>query len=123
MAAGSIIGALDANTDYAMKMIRKMQTDLLHSFCPRQDATDMYNEHIQTWGTRTVWGQKCRSWYKDNETGRLRAIYCGSSLHYREMLQAIRGEDIDFTYLHVSNFPSLVVAINLEVIPSNSNPN
>lgn len=101
VAQGSIIAALDANTDYAIKLIHKIQNDLLKSFCPRQDATDAYNQHTQTWAKMTVWGQECRTWYKDMDTGRLRAVYAGSSLHYGDLLKNIRGEDMDFEYLHV----------------------
>jgi hypothetical protein len=95
------MAGLDANTDYAIKLIHKMQNELLKSFCPRQDATDAYNQHTQTWAKMTVWGQDCRSWYKDMETGRLRAVYAGSALHYRETMKNIRGEDMEFEYLHV----------------------
>ena len=45
----------------------------------------------------------CR--YKDIVTGRVRAVYPGSSLHYREMLSSVRWEDFDIERSHVSLFP------------------
>lgn len=43
--------------------------------------------------------QDCRSWYKDNDTGRVNAVWPGSSLHYIEAIQQPRYEDYDITYL------------------------
>ncbi|KAF5970676.1 flavin-binding monooxygenase [Fusarium coicis] len=63
VAAGSIMAALDANGEYAIMLMRKLQDELVKSICPSQKATDEFNEHTQTWGVGTVWGQPCRSWY------------------------------------------------------------
>jgi len=104
VAAGSIMGALDANTDYAIQMMRKLQNEMVKSFCPNQKATDEFNEHTQTWAVDTVWGGPCRSWYKDVETGRLRAVYPGSSMHYREMLSRVRWEDYDIEYAQKNRY-------------------
>lgn len=98
VAQGSIMGALDASGDFAIQCIKKVQNENLHSFCPKQEASDEYNEHTQTWALKTVWGKGCRTWYYDIETGRNRAVYAGSSRHYREMLKAVRWEDFDLDY-------------------------
>lgn len=98
VAQGSIMGALDASGDYALQCIKKVQNENLHSFCPKQEASDAFNEHTQTWATKTVWGKGCRTWYYDVETGRNRAVYAGSSRHYREMMKLVRWEDMDIVY-------------------------
>ncbi|GME64935.1 hypothetical protein GTA08_BOTSDO02290 [Neofusicoccum parvum] len=103
VAQGSIIGAVDANGSYAVMCIKKLQSDWLHSFCPRQDVTNEYNEHTQIWAKKTVWSQDCRSWYKDLDTGRVTAVYCGHSLHYRDMLSSVRWEDMDIRYTNKCN--------------------
>lgn len=100
---GSVVGALDAVGDYAIQCIKKVQNENLHSFCPNQEASDAYNEHVQTWATKMIWGKGCRTWYYDNETGRNKAIYCGSSPHYREMLRLVRWEDMDIVYKNKLN--------------------
>lgn len=92
------MGALDASGDFAIQSIQKVQNENLHSFCPKQEASDEYNEHTQTWALKTVWGKGCRTWYYDLETGRNRAVYAGSSRHYREMLKRVRWEDFDLEY-------------------------
>jgi hypothetical protein len=92
------MGALDANGDYAIKCIHKIQNENLKSFSPSQRASNAYNEHTQTWAKSVVWGQGCRTWYKDQETGRNSAVYAGSSMHYREMIATPRWEDMDIDY-------------------------
>lgn len=48
---------------------------------------------------RTVWNQACRSWYKGNSIdGKVVALWCGSTLHYRETLQDVRYEDFKIKY-------------------------
>lgn len=73
-------GALDANGSYAIQCIKKIQNENLHSFCPKQSASDSYNQHVQTWANDVIWGKGCRTWYKDNETGRLRVCTLTDSL-------------------------------------------
>ena len=36
--------------------------------------------------------------YKNNETGRVNAIWPGSSLHYQQVIEQPRYEDFDFAY-------------------------
>jgi hypothetical protein len=98
-----------------------MQRDHIKSWVPKQDITDRFNEHAQEWIKHTVWKSDCRSWYKDNDTGRVNgklllllppdlvlcvlntshsAIWPGSSNHYSETIAAPRYEDFDISYLN-----------------------
>ena len=43
----------------------------------------------------TVWKDSCRSWYKNNETGRVNAVFPGSSLHYQKLIGVPRYEDFE----------------------------
>ncbi|TVY93944.1 putative sterigmatocystin biosynthesis monooxygenase [Lachnellula willkommii] len=103
IAQGSIMGALDANGDYAISILKTLQKEQIKSFSPKQEASDQYNEHTQTWSQLVVWGKGCRTWYKDNDTGRLRGVYAGSSMHYREMISRVRWEDMEIDYLNKHN--------------------
>jgi hypothetical protein len=51
----------------------------------------------QEWIKHTVWKDACRSWYKDNATGRVNAVYPGSSLHYMKLLGIPRYEDFEIS--------------------------
>lgn len=95
---GSVMGPLHTVSDYAIDIIKKMQNENISSWTPRQDITDSFNEHVQEWIKHTVWKEDCRSWYKDNETGRVNAIWPGSSLHYHQVIGRPRYEDFEIKY-------------------------
>jgi hypothetical protein len=96
---GSVMGPLYHVSQYAVQLIRKIQCEYIASIAPRQDVTDAFNEHCQEWVRHTVWVEECRSWYKDNETGRVNAVWPGSSLHYIEAIRQPRYEDFEIEYL------------------------
>ena len=117
---GSVMAPLHSVSEYAVKLIKKTQNENLRSWVPRQDVTDKFNEHVQEWAKHTVWADNCRSCesgfifgdcglrgvldadrtagYKNNETGRVNAIWPGSSLHYQQVIEQPRYEDFDFAY-------------------------
>jgi hypothetical protein len=80
---GSVMGPLHAVSDYAVQVIHKMQNEGIKSWVPKQDVTDAFNAHVQEWAKHSVWNDDCRTWYKNNDTGRLNAIWPGSTLHCR----------------------------------------
>lgn len=101
---GSVMGPLQSVGNYIVQVIEKMQRDHLHSLVPKQDVTDSFNEHAQTWIQGTCWAEKtCRSWYKNNETGRVHSLWPGSSLHYCEMTSSPRFEDYEIRYQNKQN--------------------
>ncbi|EME39601.1 hypothetical protein DOTSEDRAFT_56930 [Dothistroma septosporum NZE10] len=95
---GSIMGPLHSVSDYAVSIIKKMQNENIHSWVPKQTVTDQYNDHVQEWIKHTVWKEDCRSWYKDNTTGRVNAVYPGSAMHYQQVIETPRYEDMDIKY-------------------------
>jgi hypothetical protein len=72
---GSVTGPLFKVAEYTIQVIKKMQRDHIKSWVPRQDITDRFNEHAQEWIKHTVWKSDCRSWYKNNETGRVNGMF------------------------------------------------
>ncbi|KAF5661463.1 sterigmatocystin biosynthesis monooxygenase stcW [Fusarium circinatum] len=95
---GSITGLLEAIVSYTVKVIRKMQRDNIKYFVPRQDATDEFNDHAQSWFKGTVWEENCNAWYKNRKTGRVDAIWPGSALHFRDAIEDPRWEDMEIKY-------------------------
>lgn len=95
---GSVMGPLEAVGDYIIKFLKKMQREMVSSFAVRQDITDAFNEHVQEYMKDTVWSDSCRSWYKDHESGRVNAVWPGSSLHYIEAIEEVRYEDFVLQY-------------------------
>ena len=97
---GSVMGPLTANGDYIVDVIHKVQHDQIKSLAPRVDVTAQFNQHVQKWMNRTVWVQDCRSWFKNNTTNRVTALWPGTALHYREAIMRPRYEDYDIEYVH-----------------------
>lgn len=62
--SGSITGELEALVSYTLKVITKMQIDNIRYFVPKQDVTDEFNEHTQSWFKGTVWEEDCNAWCK-----------------------------------------------------------
>lgn len=99
IANGSVMGPLQAVAKYIVQVVQKMQREHIHSLCPKQSVTDSFNEHTQAWVAGTAWGDpNCRSWYKDSKTGRVNAIWPGSSLHFCQAMKSPRFEDFEVRY-------------------------
>ncbi|KAL9108033.1 MAG: hypothetical protein Q9227_007139 [Pyrenula ochraceoflavens] len=96
---GSVMGPLQYVSQYMIQILQKLQTEFVCSLAPKQSVTDAFNEHCQEWVRHTVWIEECRSWYKNNDTGRVNAIWPGSSLHYIRAIGAPRYDDFEITYL------------------------
>ncbi|KAF2088438.1 FAD/NAD(P)-binding domain-containing protein [Saccharata proteae CBS 121410] len=117
---GSVTGPLLEVSEYAIKMIKKMQKDHIKSLVPRQEVTDSFNEHAQEWIKHTVWKDSCRSWYKNNDTGRVNAVWPGSSLHYIRVIEDPRWEDYEIEYRHKNLWAHLGMGWSLDNIIAGS---
>ena len=98
------MGPLEEVGTYVIKFLKKFQRELIRTFEPKKDVTVEFNEHAQEYLSHTVWADDCRSWYKDNNTGRVNAIWPGSSLHYIETIQNPRYEDYEWTSTRKNRF-------------------
>lgn len=101
------MGPLIRNGDYVVDAISKIQLDQIKYIVPRQDVTDEFNEHVQHFVKRTVWTDNCRSWFKDNETGRITALWPGSALHYAQAIKRPRYEDYEIEYINKNRWAIL----------------
>lgn len=97
---GSALGPLTAVTKYAVQVIKKLQKDNIKALDPKHSVTDLFNEHVQTFIKSTVWTENCRSWYKNNDTGKVFAVWPGSSLQFMQAIETPRYEDFEITYHH-----------------------
>ncbi|KAI3577578.1 hypothetical protein IWW34DRAFT_879257 [Fusarium oxysporum f. sp. albedinis] len=84
---------------------RNISTQNIKSVQVRQDALDDFNVYTQELIKRTVWTGDCRSWFKRrNCDGRVTAMYPGTVIHYKEMLEEFRTEDFVFKYTSKNRF-------------------
>ena len=120
------MGPLEEVCHFVIKFLQKFQRELIQSFVPKQDVTDEFNEHAQEYLSHTVWSDDCRSWYKDNDTGRVNAIWPGNSLHYIEVIKNPRYEDFEWRSAKKNRFAWLgkgqTLATGLELEASDRAP-
>jgi cation diffusion facilitator CzcD-associated flavoprotein CzcO len=94
---GSVMGSLEATADYFIRIFNKMIKEDALSFNVRLEAQADFDHHTQKTMENMVWSGKCNSWYK-NKKGKVVALWPGSSLHYREVLESNRWEDYEWQY-------------------------
>ncbi|KAM0521289.1 hypothetical protein ACHAPE_002767 [Trichoderma viride] len=100
VAHGVFPGSCDAMAAYILKWCRKIA-----SICVLPEVVDDLDVWSQEMLSHTVWAAPCRSWYKNGRTdGRITALHAGSVIHYRELLEDIRGEDFKIDYRSTNKF-------------------
>ncbi|ODM22507.1 hypothetical protein SI65_00095 [Aspergillus cristatus] len=102
---GSALSPMDWMADYILRCCRKIATEDIRSVKVRSDATHDYNVYTQEFMKGTAWSSGCRSWYKNGKIdGRVTAMYAGSVIHYKEMLESFRTEDFILQYRSPNRF-------------------
>ncbi|KAL5342058.1 hypothetical protein BJX70DRAFT_395416 [Aspergillus crustosus] len=95
---GSLMGPLEATSDYVVRVIRKVVRQRIRTFDIQPEVQVDFDNHTQEFMQDMVWTGTCRSWYKNNKTGKITALWPGSSLHYMQSLAEDRWEDYRFEY-------------------------
>lgn len=117
---GSLLAAMDATADWVLRWCRKIAREdikyvngytittitelmMFRSATVKPRAVSDYNAYTQEFHRhKTVWAGGCSSWYKSG--GTVTAMYAGSVLHYKEILQEFRVEDFDIEYRSCNRF-------------------
>lgn len=96
--AGSLNPILEAEGDYIIKCIRKLQKEDYLSIVPKRERVDDFSDYVGEYFKKTVYMDECKSWYKTKGGmgNRISALWPGSLLHLMETLRAPRWEDFDF---------------------------
>jgi cation diffusion facilitator CzcD-associated flavoprotein CzcO len=91
---GPVLVSIEAKVEYIINMLSKFQKENIRSFDVRSDAVDEFNEWKDDFMKDTIWAEQFRSWYKaGSASGKILALWPGSSLHYLEALKSPRWED------------------------------
>ncbi|KAH8901310.1 FAD/NAD(P)-binding domain-containing protein [Thozetella sp. PMI_491] len=124
--AGTLTILLEAEGDYVVKCIRKLQKEDYASLVPRQVRVQDFSDYVGEYFKRTVYMGKCKSWYK---TGgglgdRISTLWPGSILHAMETLRAPRWEDFEFESLcgHENRFRWLGNGWSETLMPGGGDP-
>ena len=96
---GPLLIAIEQQASYIIQMLSKFQKENVRSFEVSPDATESFNRWKDDFMQYTVWTDSCRSWYKaGSKSGRVVALWPGSTLHYLETIQTPRYEDWRWGY-------------------------
>lgn len=121
---GNLLLLIEKEIDYFTECVMKIQRDNIKAMSPRTESVTRFTKHCDQYFKRTVFGTKCRSWYKGGtEDGRITALwpgmflptiglfclttvewynadilYTGSSLHAMKALACPRWEDYEYDY-------------------------
>jgi hypothetical protein len=95
---GSLTALMEAEADYVVKVIRKLQKEDYASIEVKPERVADFTQYVSAYFKNTVYMDKCRSWYRsDGGTGEhIFALWPGSTLHALETLRSPRWEDYVF---------------------------
>lgn len=95
---GDFLGGLERILDHILKFVFKLQRERYQSVCVHTDAVVDFTAYLDEYLKRTVHTQNCSSWYKNgSKDGKVRAIWCGTSLHLFDALLQPCWEEFEWT--------------------------
>lgn len=101
---GPLLIALEHQVSYIIQVLSKFQKENVRSFDVSSAATESLNRWKDEFMKHTVWKQDCQSWYKaGSKSGRVVALWPGSTLHYLETIRVPRYEDWKWNYQKGAN--------------------
>jgi len=88
---------VERQIDYAVEAAKKLQRERLKSIEVKKRAVVDFDEYLEAYFPKTVYSDKCRSWYKmGEEDGRIVGLWPGSCLHAVRALEYPRWEDYEY---------------------------
>lgn len=104
LGSGSLLSVFEAQGDYAIKIIRKLQKESYDTFEVRPERVADFSNYIDEYFKLTVYTDKCSSWYRAHgNSDRIIGLWPGSSLHCLEALRSPRWEDYIWESAEPSN--------------------
>lgn len=88
-AAGPLLPSHEAQCDYIVTCLTRMQCEGIKALEVRREPVDQLYEHIDEMHKATVWNDNCKSWYKNNTIGGKLWIWGGSMLHYLKTVREV----------------------------------
>lgn len=88
---GSLTRILEAEADYVVRLVRKMQKEDYAAVEPRQERVRDFTAYVDAYFAGTVYTDRCRSWYRRGD--KIVGLWPGSTLHALEALRSPRWED------------------------------
>jgi cation diffusion facilitator CzcD-associated flavoprotein CzcO len=100
-ASGSIIGVIEAQTDYVARLIDLTDRTRANAITVSDAAQSEFDDELDRMMSRSVWEVGgCESWYKIGGTGRVAVKWPGNLAEFEQMLAEIRVDDYIFVGDH-----------------------
>ncbi|KAI1491441.1 flavin-binding monooxygenase [Biscogniauxia mediterranea] len=94
--SGSLTVILEAEGDYVVRCVRKMQKEDYAAMCVRPERVRDWRDYCREYFKKTVYSDTCHSWYKSGPDNRVTGLWPGSTMHALEALRAPRWEDYEW---------------------------
>ncbi|KAI0741361.1 FAD/NAD-P-binding domain-containing protein [Daedaleopsis nitida] len=95
--SGSMLVMIEYEVMYVVQAVLKMQRERLRSIEVKREALEDFDQYIDAYFPKTVYSDKCRSWYKmGQEDGRIVGLWPGSALAMVKAITHPRWEDFDY---------------------------
>lgn len=104
---GPIIFSIELQGSYFAEFLNRWQKEDIRAYDVKVEAVDDFMEQKDLFMESTVWNTHCQSWYKNPKSGKITALWPGSTLHYMETLAKPRFDDFDITYASKNRFAYL----------------
>ncbi|KAE8331443.1 hypothetical protein BDV39DRAFT_189838 [Aspergillus sergii] len=104
---GPIIFSIELQGSYFAEFLNRWQKEDIRAYDVKPEAVDDFMEQKDLFMETTVWNTHCQSWYKSPVTGKITALWPGSTLHYMETLATPRYDDYEVTYASRNRFAYL----------------
>lgn len=103
-AHGCYITVSELLTQNVVKVIKKVQRELIKSVRPKREVCEAFAQHADLFAQRTAWVGPCSSWFKNGHVNGRLAVFPGSRLVYWELLTDPRWEDYNIDYVEGNEF-------------------
>lgn len=101
---GTLLPSVETTVEYILKVIRKIQRESIKSMATKQEALDDIFAHMDELHKTTVWGEECRSWFKDGKKEGRIYIWPGSVCHTHLCLSVFDSGNFTDTLKHTRPF-------------------
>ncbi|KAK4900271.1 hypothetical protein LTR27_002495 [Elasticomyces elasticus] len=102
---GSLMAGLGWCADWMCQWVRKMAEEDILWIDPKQEVVDEFNAYADEIMQTLVWSGGCQSWYKSHRVdGKVTAVWAGSAMGFREMIETIRPEDFEIKHRSKNRF-------------------
>jgi cation diffusion facilitator CzcD-associated flavoprotein CzcO len=104
---GTLLPSIETTIEYAVKMMKKIQSEHIKAIEVQQEAVDDIYAHFDEFHKHTVWQEECRSWFKDGKIKNRIYLWPGSTIHFLKSIKEPRYEDYNIRYRYKNRFAFL----------------